>query len=245
MKKFAIILAGGEGKRAGGDIPKQFVSLDGKPIVWWSMKAFKEADPDTVIILVMHPGFFDDWEIIVDNMPEEDYIPCILSCGGLSRAHSVYNGLLSIKDYLEEKYIAEEEAVVAIHDGARPLVSRQMILRGFNSLEHSVGVIPGVRCTNSLRKVEEPDRVFDGSRSVSVDRSEYVEVQTPQIFSLPDIFSAYIMKEENRDKFTDDASLAESIGLGIKLYEGESTNIKVTHPEDFKIAEILLRGMVK
>lgn len=82
MRKYAIILAGGSGTRAGGDMPKQFRQICRRPLVWWAMKAFRDADADTEIVLVVHPGFFDDWQILCDAMPEYERIPYTLCCGG-------------------------------------------------------------------------------------------------------------------------------------------------------------------
>lgn len=242
-KRFAIILAGGEGHRSGALIPKQFVEIAGRPVVWWSMKAFKEAYPDITLILVVHPGFFDDWDLIFANLPEENKIEHIISCGGLNRSHSVYNGLLSIRDYLNDNRLNPEECeiTVAIHDGARPVVGKELITRGFSRVQPGQGMVPAIRSVCSLREVDEPEKMFEESRSRSIDRNRYAEVQTPQIFMYDELMEAYkVMRESNR-VFSDDASLAESFGIRIMLFEGNPDNIKITHPSDFKIAEVLLK----
>lgn len=260
MGKYAIILAGGEGRRAGGEIPKQFQDLMGKPMLWWSMKAFKSACPDTHIILVLHPGFFDDWDIMFSELPDSDKVEHTVCCGGRSRTESVSYGLQMIEDLLNEKSVsAGDSPMVAIHDGARPIVSAEMIRRGFKAMEGApamVGVVPGVKCTNSMRMyVGDEDVKAIGSvnrkPTVAVDRNDFVAVQTPQIFRFDEIFSAYDFVErelaENSawtgKEFTDDASLAEEYGMAIWLYEGEYSNIKVTNPEDFDIAKTLLENM--
>lgn len=242
MRKFAIILAGGEGRRAGGNLPKQFVDLCGRPMVWWAMKAFYDADPLTALILVVNPGFMDDWELMWRELPEKDRFPCVVSCGGLNRPHSVYNGLLSIRDLLSETQASpgDLEIAVAVHDGARPLVTPDMINRGFSALRRGYGAVPGVKPVSSLRKVDDPDASFSGSRSISVSRADYVEVQTPQIFYYDELSRAYEHLSD-RMGFTDDASLAERDGLEILLYEGDYRNMKVTNPIDFAVARTLLR----
>lgn len=255
MKRFGIILAGGEGSRAGGNIPKQFVDLCGRPMVWWAMKACKEYDPEMELILVLHPGFFDDWDIMSQELPEEERIPHIICCGGRNRTHSVYNGLLSIRDFMAElpeevrKGYEEEGIAVGIHDGARPLITPDMLRRGFEEVERGVGKVPAIKCVSSLREVAIPAEVFSGSSSESVDREKYVEVQTPQIFLYSDIMAAYIEREkEDADflttfsGFTDDASLAVCSGVEVKLYEGLPENIKVTHPIDFTIARAIMEA---
>ena len=207
------------------------------------MKAFYDFDPQMQIVLVVHPGFFDDWDIMQSELPESHRIPHEVCCGGVDRPHSVYNGLMMARDLIVEKYGAEAPAdtVVAIHDGARPLLTPAMIERGFRCVAPGIGAIPAVPAVNSLRRLDSPKSGpgFEGCRSHAVDRSEYVEVQTPQIFYLPEIIRA---NTSNGDisHFTDDASLAEAAGMRIDLYEGEPTNMKITHPMDFAMARVIL-----
>lgn len=234
MEKFAIILAGGEGRRAGGSLPKQFQDLNGLPVLWWSMKAFKQAYPEVRIVLVVHPGFMDDWDIIYNELPECLRIPYILSCGGRSRAESVKNGLLTISEQC-----GDEDAVVMIHDGARPLVTPDLIRRGLEEILPGKGYIPAVAPVSSLRQLKDASEPYLYGNSVSVARSDYMEVQTPQNFLLSTISSCY-KQGDNLSQFTDDASVAEHYDVEIKLYEGDPANIKVTHPVDFVIAEALL-----
>lgn len=237
MDKYAIILAGGSGRRAGGDLPKQFRLLSGRPVVWWAMKAFHEADPDIKIILVVHPGFFDDWALLTDALPESDRIPHVLSCGGRDRPESVKNGLLTVRD---ECLHPGDDALILIHDGARPLVSPAMIARGISAWKPGEGVIPAVPSISSLRKLDNPDVPLVDAESHAVDRARYVDVQTPQIFSFSTLCSLYFHATD-LSRFTDDASMAEQGGVSIRLYEGDTFNIKVTNPEDFTIAEALLK----
>lgn len=234
MEKYAVILAGGVGHRAGGDVPKQFHRLGGRPLVWWAMKAFADADPGMRIVLVVHPDFVGRWQEMFMELPEADRIPHVIAFGGASRPESVANGLKTVNNAG-----ATADSPVLIHDGARPLVSPGMIRRGLDALQASKGVIPAVATVNSLRELSNPGVAMEQAESRSVDRARFVEVQTPQIFNFSTIAHLY-GNGEDISGFTDDASLAEAAGVEIGLYEGEATNIKVTHPLDFAIAEAIL-----
>lgn len=242
MRKFAIILAGGEGRRAGGDMPKQFRRICGRPVVWWPIKAFLDADAATEIVLVVHPGYFADWQMLFDALPESERLPYTLCCGGRSRAESVKHGLLTVAELLGSATGSEtQEAVVMVHDGARPLVSPAMILRGMDACTASgTGAIPAMRAVNSLRELADPSAALCEADSRSVSRARFVEVQTPQIFPYTLLRDCYA-RATDLSGFTDDASVVESAGHSVRLYEGESRNIKVTHPDDFVIAEALLK----
>lgn len=243
MRKFAIILAGGDGLRAGGVTPKQFRNLCGYPMVWWSMKAFKESFPEMEVILVMHPGFFTDWDLMIEDMPEDERIPHYIVCGGRTRVHSVKNGLIQVRDILKlesEENPGLDNSVVFIHDGARPLVNMDMIRRGMSSLKPSSGCVPAIALTDSIRELRVGESHFgEKIMSVSVERRNYMAVQTPQIFYFNDIMNAY-EAIDSAEGFTDDASIAESAGMKIILYSGDTENIKVTYPIDFEIASLLL-----
>lgn len=224
MKKYAVIVAGGEGNRAGGSVPKQFQNIGGVPMLWWSVRAFYAEDPETRIILVLHPGFFDEWDILHGELPEEDRkIPVILSCGGRSRLESVKNGLMSVDE--------KEESLVAVHDAARPLIDPELVARGWEAALRYKAAVPVVEMTDSIRKLE-------GDSSKAVARRDYVRVQTPQVFDARLLKEAY--SRELTEDMTDDASVAEAAGVKVALYEGSPYNIKVTHPLDFIIAETLI-----
>lgn len=226
IRKYAIILAGGSGLRAGGKLPKQFRQICGRPILWWALKAFYDEDPSTRLILVLHPGFFDDWDMICANLPEKDRIPHEIVCGGRDRGASVFNGLNAIP--------AEADGMVAIHDAARPLVSVEIIRRGWEKCrKEGIGIVPVIAVTDSLRYI-------CGEESRAVDRSCYVGVQTPQIFPIWLLREAYARAGTDFSRFTDDASVAEAAGFRVGLFEGSPDNMKVTHPADFYVAEVLL-----
>lgn len=224
MQKYAIIVAGGEGNRAGGVVPKQFQLIAGIPMLWWSVRAFHAEDPDTRIILVLHPGFFDEWDLLYAELPETDRkIDVHISCGGRSRLESVRNGLMSVPDC--------NDSLVAVHDAARPLVSVEMISRGWLAALECGSAVPAIGMTDSIRRIE------DGV-SVSVPRKDYVKVQTPQVFDAALLKNAYAGTLS--DLMTDDASVVEAAGHKISLYEGSPYNMKVTEPLDIKIAETLI-----
>lgn len=225
--KYAVIVAGGEGNRAGGSIPKQFQLLKGVPMLWWSVRAFHEEDPDTKIILVLHPGFLDDWDILFSELPAADReIAVHVSCGGRSRLESVRNGLMSVPD--------GEEALVAVHDAARPLVTPSLIARGWEAAEKYKAAVPVTPMTDSIRRV-------DGNSSEAVPRKDYVKVQTPQVFDAALLKAVY--DEPLTPDMTDDASVAEAAGSSIFLFEGSPYNLKVTDPLDLVIATTLLENL--
>lgn len=225
--KYAVIVAGGEGNRAGGSIPKQFQLLKGVPMLWWSVRAFYEEDPDTKIILVLHPGFLDDWDILFSELPAADReIAVHVSCGGRSRLESVRNGLMSVPD--------GEEALVAVHDAARPLVTPSLIARGWEAAGKYRAAVPVTSMTDSIRHV-------DGNASEAVPRKDYVKVQTPQVFDAALLKAAYDVTLT--PDMTDDASVAEAAGNSIFLFEGSPYNLKVTDPLDLVIATTLLDNL--
>ncbi len=225
-KNYAIIVAGGTGTRAGGDLPKQFRFLQGRPMLWWSLKAFADAMPGIEIIVALHPSFFDEWDHLCESMPASERVPHKVVAGGRSRAESVSNALMEIA--------SEEDGFVAVHDAARPLVSERMIIRGFEvSREKGFGVVPVVAVTDSLRRV-------DGDESVAVDRADFVAVQTPQVFPCHLLHSAFAQANVLDKRLTDDASVAEAARQKVGLYPGEAVNMKVTNPQDFAVADMLL-----
>ena len=223
MKKYAIIVAGGSGSRMGSGIPKQFRSLCGRPVLWWSLKAFHEASPETEIILVLPAKFKRLWEEIFSTLLPEERYPHKITIGGATRTESVRNGL---------KLVGEEDSIVAVHDGARPLIKETTISEGWKMAAEKGAAIPVVPVVDSLREMEK-----DGSHCV--DRSSYVAVQTPQVFRRKLLFDAY---EAAGDKiFSDDAAVVEAFGAQIALYPGNPENMKVTNPGDIDIATVLLK----
>lgn len=226
MRKIAVILAGGAGMRAGGNEPKQFRELCGKPMLYWSIKAFADEDRQTRIIVVLNPAFRDEWRGILGDYAKEFGMEINSVDGGKTRFHSVANALAALGQ--------AEEGYVAVHDAARPLVDPALISRGWEAAREFQGAVPVLPMTDSMRKLDDA-----GSKAVS--RGDYVRVQTPQIFDARRLIAAY--SAGYRPEFTDDASVYEAAGFVTGLYDGDERNIKVTHPDDFAIAEVLLRRM--
>jgi len=216
MKKVALIVAGGKGERMNADIPKQFLLLNGTPILMHTLKQFSHFEK---IVLVLPPSQFKYWQELCNtyNFRKEH----TLVAGGITRFHSVKNGLDSIAD----------NTIVAIHDGVRPLISTSLIDSLVTETKSGIGVIPIVPVKDSIRKVE-------GENSVHVDRSNLFGVQTPQCFLSADIQKAYT--QDFSDTFTDDASVFEANGGKINPLLGEEKNLKITTQEDLKIASILI-----
>lgn len=220
--KYAIIVAGGVGSRSGDSLPKQFHKLGGYPMLWWTLKAFHDEDPNTKLIVVMHSDFIDYWKDIAGN----DCAPHLLTAGGATRKDSVAAGLALIPDHCD--------GLVAVHDAARPLASARLISEGWKEAAKSGAVIPGIPVSDSLR-----EGTSDDNRSV--ERSRFFAVQTPQVFRTDLLKESYRKAEDTPGiVFTDDASVAEWAGHRIHIFEGDPVNIKVTYPADFRIAEGIL-----
>jgi len=218
-KLYTIIVAGGKGMRMGKDLPKQFLPIDGTPILMHTLQAFYDYDPSMTLIVVLPSAQQAYWSRLCG-----DYhftIPHLVVKGGETRFHSVKNGLACIK----------EEGLVAVHDGVRPFVHRDTIDRCFAAAQESGAAVPVAEVVDSLRKVED-----DGSRAVS--RKDYRIVQTPQVFDISLLKEAY--KQPYTADFTDDASVVEAYGRKISLVEGNRENIKITSPFDLVIAEAFL-----
>jgi len=220
MKTFALILAGGKGLRMGADLPKQFLLLAGKPVLMHTMEAFQKADPKTEIILVLPLEHQAYW---LELCTKFDFrLKHRIASGGAVRFDSVRNGLALI----------QEEGLIAVHDGVRPLVSPSLINRCFARALEKGAVIPVFELAESIRRIE-------GSKSVAEDRNFYRSVQTPQTFRSELLKKAY--EQPFRAIFTDDASVVEAAGYEIALLEGHRENIKITTPQDLLLAEQLLQ----
>ncbi len=216
MFKYAIIVAGGTGSRMGGTLPKQFMSLKDRPVLYYSLKTFLEAYDDLQIILVLPVAFIDMGQEIIDAYFEKDRIR--ITTGGDTRFQSVRNGLKMI----------DEESIIFVHDAVRCLASVNLIHRCYEVAMQTGSAIPVVLAKDSVRLISE-------DISEPVDRTKVVFVQTPQTFHSKILLAAYQI--DYKDKFTDEATVVEAYGLKISLTEGEETNIKITRPLDLMIAE--------
>ena len=217
-KRYAVFVAGGSGTRMGSDIPKQFLLLEGKPILQRSIEAFVEAEPDLTAIVVLSRTCIDYWKELC--LAHSFDVPHIVVPGGLTRFHSVRNALEKVPD----------GALVAIHDGVRPLVSPALVRSLFEKGESCPAVIPALPVTDTLR--------FRDTSLGDADREALVAVQTPQIFHSEALKAAYDQAYETA--FTDDGSVARKYGIPLTLEEGERFNIKITTPEDLVLASAIL-----
>jgi 2-C-methyl-D-erythritol 4-phosphate cytidylyltransferase len=219
VKFYAIIVAGGTGSRMNSDVPKQFLLLNGRPVLMHTIEAFHFSELSPEIILVLNPVYHSLW---YDLCSEHNFtIPFSLVKNGEERFHSVKNGL----------ELVEDNSIIAIHDAVRPIVSDELITRSFNLASQFGAVIPAVPSKDSVRKQEK-------NRTSALNRKEVLLVQTPQVFQSALLKEAYI--QEYSSEFTDDASVVEKAGSKITVTEGDYKNIKITFPEDLKIAELYL-----
>ena len=225
-KKYAIIVAGGIGSRMGGDLPKQFQNLNGRPILMHTIEKFAGAKSNPIIIVVLNEMMNEKWIDLCESHGFD--IPHKVVFGGQSRFKSVQNGLSEIQ-LLEEHNM--HNVYVAIHDAARPLITSALIDKCFNSTEINGATVLAVTSVDSVRK---------GSSTLNetVDRDLVWLVQTPQTFRGDILEHAFRQKESL--SFTDDASVVEKLGYPIHLIQGDHKNIKITYPEDIQIAQLFL-----
>ncbi len=224
MKKYVIIVAGGKGLRMGGEVPKQFLPIGGKPVLMRTVEAFYQTDAETGIVLVLPQEQQSYWKNLCCQY--DFRIPYILADGGCTRFHSARNGLQVIPD-------EDSDSLIAVHDGVRPFVSPRVIQECFEAATRWGAVVPVLDMVDSVRQLSE-----DGS-SMAVDRSCLKLVQTPQTFRADILKNAY--RQEFTERFTDDASVVEASGVSVALVSGNRENIKITTPFDLKIAEALLK----
>jgi 2-C-methyl-D-erythritol 4-phosphate cytidylyltransferase len=219
MELYAIIVAGGSGKRMGAEIPKQFLELAGRPVLMHTLERFKLFNNTIEIITVLPENQLRFW---IDLQKKHSFtVPHTLVKGGSNRFFSVRNGL---------KFV-NIPSMVAIHDGVRPFVSIDTIKRCFDTAEKLGNAIPTISPTESLRIMTEQG-------SLPVNRLNVKQIQTPQVFNAGLIKNAYL--QEYSPEFTDDATVLERTGEKINLIEGNRENIKITNPEDLLISIALL-----
>ena len=220
MKKYAVIVAGGSGIRMGSVLPKQFLLLRGKQVLWHTVGAFLAAFDDLVVILVLPAGHMQAGRELVEELGASSRVRLI--AGGATRAHSVLNGL----------GLTEEGALIAVHDGVRCLATTELIRRCFEQASTLGSAVPVIGCMDSVRVVE-----AEGSKPI--DRSRIKLVQTPQTFQGSILLKAY--RDAGSLEYTDDATVVEASGVAVHLIEGEAFNIKITTPFDMEVAEQVLK----
>jgi 2-C-methyl-D-erythritol 4-phosphate cytidylyltransferase len=219
-RTFAVITAGGQGTRMGTALPKQFLELNGKPVLYHTIRAFMTAIPDIEIILVLPPHQISYAQMVLQAF--EDRIDLTIVAGGETRYHSVQQGLKGLP----------EDSIIMVQDGVRPLASIDLIRRCYDQALALGSAIPAIPATDSMRMVE-------GEESYPLDRSRVRIVQTPQTFRGNVLLPAF--QQAYSEAFTDEASVVEAAGGTVFLVTGEQRNIKITTPEDMAIAEALMK----
>jgi 2-C-methyl-D-erythritol 4-phosphate cytidylyltransferase len=206
----------------GGKLPKQFMLLKDKPVLYYTLKAFLGAYPDLEVILVLPVEYTDMGQEIIDAYFDKERVR--ITAGGDTRFQSVKNGLA----------LVEKESILFVHDGVRCMVSAALIHRCYEEALRTGTAIPAISSKDSIRLLtEEGNEAFE--------RDKVMLVQTPQTFHSKILLPAFQI--DYKDKFTDEATVAEAFGIKVSLVEGEENNIKITRPADLLIAETILNGM--
>jgi 2-C-methyl-D-erythritol 4-phosphate cytidylyltransferase len=222
MKKIALIVAAGNGSRMNNTVPKQFLFLKNKPVLYYSMKAFLDSYNDIEIILVLPEEHIAKGQEIIDGYFDASKIK--ITSGGRTRFHSVQNGLSLIKD---------QDAIIFVHDGVRCLLTKDLIERCYQSALEFGTAIPVIECRDSVR-------LLTNNGSKVLDRNKVKLVQTPQTFHSKILLAAFQI--DYKDGFTDEATVVEAFGLKVNLIEGETKNLKITTPADLFTAEFILNA---
>jgi 2-C-methyl-D-erythritol 4-phosphate cytidylyltransferase len=222
MKYYAIIVAGGKGNRMNQALAKQFLELDGKPILMHTIEAFHKCVLNPEILLVLNIQQHQFWGELCRLHHFE--VPHRVIKGGQERFDSVKNGLEMIN----------ENGVVAVHDAVRPLVSKELILACYQMALEKGNAIAAISPIDSVRMKKE------GQDSMALNRDEVFLIQTPQTFLAEQLKKAYL--QPYRNEFTDDASVVENAGFSIHMVTGERSNIKITYAQDLEMASFLLKN---
>lgn len=226
-KVSAVIVAAGKGTRMKADINKQFLNIKGKPILYYTLKAFETCELVDEIILVTAK---DKKQYCMDEIVRKYDINKISAIveGGKERQHSVFNGLKAVK----------KSEVVLIHDGARPFVDRSIIEQGIINAERYGACTCGVKPKDTIKYVDENGFSID-----TLDRNSLFQVQTPQCFRYDLILACHEKGISEGIAVTDDTSVVEYYGYKVYIYEGNYNNIKITTPEDLIIGERILEHL--
>lgn len=230
MKTTAIVLAAGKGSRMKSDTPKQFLELDGKPIIYYSLKAFEESEVDEIVIVTISSM----GEYIKEDIVKKYSISKVKSIveGSVARYLSVYNGLLSVTD----------SDYVLIHDSARPFITVNKINEIINQVIANKAVIPGIRVKDTIKQVS-----GEGVVCNTPDRNSLIAVQTPQAFDYGLLRKGYeaIDKSNVDETITDDSCVWERyVGESVYVIEGEESNIKITTPEDLVFGQGIMKKVI-
>ncbi|MBC8284209.1 MAG: 2-C-methyl-D-erythritol 4-phosphate cytidylyltransferase [Nitrospinae bacterium] len=223
MSVCAVVPAGGLGTRMGGAVPKQFQNLDGKPILYYTLKTMQDCGLISELILVVPEKEYDN--ACTDWLGKPEIVTKIV-IGGEKRQDSVYNGFCEV---------TPETDIVLVHDGVRPFLSHKMILETINAAKEFGAAITAIPVNDTIKRVD-----ASGLVSQTVDRENLWRVQTPQAFQFKVLQEAF--KKANSEKFygTDEGTLIEHLGKPVKVVEGSEKNIKITRPEDLELSETFI-----
>ena len=223
MSVCAVVPAGGTGIRMGGTVPKQFLELNGKPILYYTLKTLQDCGIISELILVVPEKEYDN--ACTDWLGKPEIVTKVV-VGGEKRQDSVYNGFCELSPQTE---------IVLVHDGVRPFLSHQMIQESVDAAREYGAAITAIPVNDTIKKVDD-----SGLVSKTVDREGLWRVQTPQVFRYELLEEAF--KKANCEKFygTDEGTLIEHLGKPVKVVEGSEQNIKITHPEDLRLSEIFI-----
>lgn len=223
MSVCAVVPAGGTGTRMGGTVPKQFLELNGKPILYYTLKTLQDCGIISELILVVPEKEYDN--ACTDWLGKPEIVTKVV-VGGEKRQDSVYNGFCELSPQTE---------IVLVHDGVRPFLSHQMIQKSVDAAREYGAAITAIPVNDTIKKVDD-----SGLVSQTVDREGLWRVQTPQVFRYELLQEAF--KKANSEKFygTDEGTLIEHLGKPVKVVEGSEQNIKITRPEDLRLSEIFI-----
>jgi len=223
MSVCAVVPAGGTGIRMGGTVPKQFLELNGKPILYYTLKTLQDCGIISELILVVPEKEYDN--ACTDWLGKPEIVTKVV-VGGEKRQDSVYNGFCELSPQTE---------IVLVHDGVRPFLSHQMIRESVDAAREYGAAITAIPVNDTIKKVDD-----SGLVSKTVDREGLWRVQTPQVFRYDLLEEAF--KKANCEKFygTDEGTLIEHLGKPVKVVEGSEQNIKITRPEDLRLSEIFI-----
>lgn len=225
QQKIVIIAAGGTGSRLNANLPKQYMLLNGRPVLMHTIEAF--VDIVDQIWIAIHPKMITYWKELCNEY--NFTIPHQLIAGGDTRFQSVQNTILHLNKILTEEEF--KNSYIAVHDAARPLVDTDLIKESYRLASLGINNTLAVKSTNSIR-------IGNRMSSNTIDRNTVWQIQTPQTFPATILYTAYQQKESNL--FTDDCSVVESMGQSIQIIESTNKNIKLTFAEDFDIAHVLI-----
>ena len=230
----AIILAAGQGKRMGADVQKQYIELEGKPVIYYSLKAFQDSEIiDDIILVVGSEEEIHDCSELVNEFHFTKVDAIVL--GGKERYDSVWQALKVIQD--GRLKVKNQDGYVFIHDGVRLFVDGDIIRRGYETVRKCKACVAGMPCKDTIKLVDEDDCAVQ-----TPDRKYVRAVQTPQVFETSLIIEAYsrLMREDSISVTDDGMVVEQMMNVSVKLYEGSYENIKITTPEDLEIAKVFL-----